>query len=50
MLRDEYVLWTQHLIKLVLSQEIVSTPLAEFDRDSIKHKWLKTTNILIELR
>jgi hypothetical protein len=35
---------------LVLSQEIVSTPGAEFDRDVIKNKRLEETDIVINIR
>jgi hypothetical protein len=34
----------------VLSQEIVSTPGAEFDRDVIKNKRLEETDIVINIR
>ena len=34
----------------MLSQEIVSTPGAEFDRDIIKNKRLEETDIVIEIR
>jgi len=34
----------------VLSQEIVSTPGAEIDRDIIKNKGLKETDIIIDIR
>ena len=35
---------------MVLSQEIVSTPGAKFDRDIIKNKRLEETNIVINIR
>jgi hypothetical protein len=35
---------------LVQSQEIVSTPGAEFDRDIIKNKRLEETDIVVNLR
>ena len=37
-------------MNVVLSQEIVSTPGAEFDRDIIKNKGLKETDIIIDIR
>jgi hypothetical protein len=35
---------------MVLSQEIISTPGTEFDRDIIKDKRLKETDIVIYIR
>jgi hypothetical protein len=41
---------TEVILYLVLSQEIVSTPGAEIDREIIKNKRLEETNIIYDIR
>ena len=47
---NDFTAYVRRLGDQVLSQEIISTPGTEFDRDIIKDKGLKETDIVIYIR